>query len=262
MVGIETPEKEKGTLDLGGVEVKRAQSLEVSRAERYSTQLRPTPRTLEPRMTFRRLPHVRLALASLLVPLAGALAACGDPLGARANLSVGTDTLVVYALSDPDPSRRDYPTALMTAATTSIVGGTVFVAPRVLSASGSGDFDVAFDLDGTGKVVVIPQRRVVPGASGRAVGLLKSDQSFDALTEAPKRGYQFDTTAVAIGIGETLVLQTQTGACLNDSRGASPYLFSKLVVDSVPAATRAIHFRLTVDPNCGFRSFKAGVPGN
>lgn len=208
---------------------------------------------------FRPTPAVRTVLAALLVPIAGALAACGDPLGARASLSVSTDTLVVYSLSDPDPARRDYPDALNTAATTGVVGGTVVVSPRVLSASGSGDFDVAFDLDGSGKVVVLPQRRVVPGAGGRSVGLLRSDVAFDALTEAPRRGYLTDSTAVTIAVGQTLVLQTQTSGCFNDSRGATPIIFSKLVVDSVSAA-RAIHFRLTVDPNCGFRSFKPGVP--
>ena len=101
----------------------------------------------------------------------------------------------------------------------------------------------------------------VPGAGGRSVGLLKSDVAFDALTEAPRRGYLIDSTAVTIAVGQTLVLQTQTPGCFNDSRGASPIIFSKLVVDSVSAA-RAIHFRLTVDPNCGFRSFKPGVPGS
>ena len=209
-----------------------------------------------------RLPHLRFALAALLAPLAGALAACGDPLGARANLAVSTDTLVVYPLSDPDPSHRDYPTALLTAGTTALVNGQVVIQPRVVSASSSGDFDVAFDVDQAGKVVVIPQRRIVPGAGGRAVGLQKSDRSFEALTEAPRGTYQFDTVAVAIAVGEVVVLQTQTSGCFNDARGASPFLFSKLVVDSVPASTRAIHFRLTVDPNCGFRSFKPGVPGN
>jgi hypothetical protein len=214
-------------------------------------------------MPFARPSLLRFAPVVLLAPLAAALAACGDPLGARANLSTATDTMVVYSLSDPDPARRDYPTALNTAATQSVVGGTVVVTPRVLSASGSGDFDVAFDVDGNGKVVVIPQRLVIPGSGGRAVGLLKSDVAFDALTEAPRGAFVFDTAAVTIAVGETLVLQTQTAqGCFNDSRGASPFLFSKLVVDSVPAATRAIHFRLTVNPNCGFRSFKSGIPGN
>lgn len=212
-------------------------------------------------MTFTPIPLPRIALVAFL-PIAGALAACGDPLGARASLSVATDTLVVYALSDPDASRRDFPTALLTAATTAIVDGQVVIQPRVLSATGAGDFDVAFDIDGAGKVVVIPQRRIVPGTGGRTVGLLRSAESFDALAQAPRGGYQFDSVAVAIDVGETLVLQTQTNACFNDSRGASPFLFSKLVVDSVQNSARAIFFRLVVDPNCGFRSFRPGVPEN
>src|SRR5689334_864824 len=179
-------------------------------------------------MPFARPSLLRFAPVALIAPLVAALAACGDPLSARANLSSATDTLVVYSLSDPDPARRDYPTALSTAATQSIVGGTVVVTPRVVSASGSGDFDVAFDLDDAGKIVVIPQRMIIPGSGGRSVGLLKSDVPFDALTEAPRGLYQFDSTAVAIGVGETLVLQVQTSGCFNDARGASPVLFSKL----------------------------------
>ena len=204
---------------------------------------------------------LRLATAAAAL-FAGGLAACGDPLGARANLETSTDTLVVYALSDTVAARRDYPTALLTAASTSVVDGQVTVEPRVTSATGLGDFDIAFDVDGAGKVVLIPQRRLLTAAGSRSVGLLKSSVPFEQLFEAPRGNYQFDTVAVTVSRGETVVLQTQTPGCLNDARGASPVLFSKLVVDSVQAGTQAIFFRLVVDPNCGFRSFRSGVPGN
>ena len=42
----------------------------------------------------------------------------------------------------------------------------------------------------------------------------------------------------------------------------SPNIYSKLVVDSVSAGTNAIWFRFVANPNCGFRSFAAGLPKN
>ena len=195
-----------------------------------------------------------------LALVAGGLAACGDPLRSRANLSTVADTLVVYPLTDPDAARRDYPTALLTVGQSSSALGDLIVGPRVTSATGNGDFDVAFDINSAGKIVVLPQRRVVPGAPGRAVGLRTVGERFDDLREAPTEGFQFDSVAVALDPGQTLVIQAQAAACFNDYGNAAPYTFSKLVVDSVSAGDRAIFFRVVVDPNCGFRSFASGVP--
>ena len=202
----------------------------------------------------------RIAPAAALALLAGAAAACGDPLGPRANFETFAASLVVYALSDDDPSRRDFPTALLTTAQASGAGGGLVFQPRLTTPSAAADFDVAFDINAAGQAVLIPQRRLVPGSGGRSVGILTSSQPFDALTEAPRSGYTFDTAAVAVNVGQTVVLQAQTSLCFNDSRGASPFLFSKLVVDSVQSATRSIFFRIVVNPNCGFRSFRSGVP--
>jgi hypothetical protein len=40
----------------------------------------------------------------------------------------------------------------------------------------------------------------------------------------------------------------------------SPYIYSKVNIDSVNVVTRTINVSVTVDPNCGFRSFAEGVP--
>ena len=56
---------------------------------------------------------------------------------------------------------------------------------------------------------------------------------------------------------QVVAIQAQTSQC---SLELSPYNYSKLVVDSVLPAIRAIYFRIGSDPNCGFRSFLPGVP--
>jgi hypothetical protein len=40
----------------------------------------------------------------------------------------------------------------------------------------------------------------------------------------------------------------------------SPNVFTKLVVDTVDVAARRIVFHTVHNPNCGYRSFRPGVP--
>jgi hypothetical protein len=40
----------------------------------------------------------------------------------------------------------------------------------------------------------------------------------------------------------------------------NPNIYAKIVVDSVNLASRTLFLRLGLDPNCGFRSFAAGIP--
>ena len=121
--------------------------------------------------------------------------------------------------------------------------------------------DVAFDIDAQGKVVVYPMRLVVsPITPFRDVGLLKGTGTFDAITRAPNSGYLTDKS-VTLSPGEVLILQTarNTGndICIY---GISPYIFAKIGLDSVDLKDRSIFFKSTVNPNCGFRSFKTGIP--
>ena len=83
---------------------------------------------------------------------------------------------------------------------------------------------------------------------------------FDAATIAPKEGYQTDT-AVVLNPDETLMIQSthteQGDVCFG---AISPYIYSKIAVDSVNLASRTLYVRLGLDPNCGFRSFSEGIP--
>ena len=61
-------------------------------------------------------------------------------------------------------------------------------------------------------------------------------------------------------VGQAVVVQAVTPVCTLS--GSSNLIYSKFVVDSVNAATRAMYVRMVVDPNCGFMSFLPGVPGS
>ncbi|MFL5576779.1 MAG: hypothetical protein ACJ79S_12500 [Gemmatimonadaceae bacterium] len=199
-----------------------------------------------------------LGPAALALALAAG-SACSDPLRVQASLENVTDTLVVYALSDTAAARRDFPTSLSTGNIVVDGGGSAVGRPTLLPTGGDASFDVAFDLDDQRRVVLYPMRRIIIGSATRTVGLQVVGTPFETLAEAPKNGYQFDSVAVTVTPGQTVAIQAQTVTCASTSN-FSPYTYSKLVVDSVSAGVPAIHFRIVVDPNCGFRSFSSGVP--
>ena len=174
------------------------------------------------------------------------LNACGDPTNLKATLPTVTDTLSLFALSGTPPS---YPSGI------SLLGAT---AVRV---DGFANFDAAFDINGSGNVVVYPVKLVVasPGGS-RPVGLLKAAGTFQNVLEAPATGYQTDASVV-LAPGETVVLQSVHNSSQDVCQFAlSPYLYAKIGVDSVNLASRTIYLQLGLDPNCGFRSFVSGIP--
>jgi hypothetical protein len=114
---------------------------------------------------------------------------------------------------------------------------------------------------------VYPQRRVgVPcivgaincgGAVGyKPVGLQRMTVPFDSLERAAPAGYVFDST-LTVAPGEGFVMQVQSqDECL---AYLSTIRYTKLVVDSIDVARRAIFFRTVHDPNCGYRSLVPGV---
>jgi len=97
--------------------------------------------------------------------------------------------------------------------------------------------------------------------TSRAVGMQKLLVQFDSVADAPKSGYQIDSTSFVLTPGATLVVQSQHNFSGDICQFAlNPNIFAKLAVDSVNLASRTIYLRLGLDPNCGFRSFVAGVP--
>lgn len=184
----------------------------------------------------------RTLYASILV-LVGA---CGDPLGIQATAPVFTTDLGLFALSKAPPS---YPTAV----------DTPF--GRAVPVNVSATFDFAFDLDAAGNILVHPARRVVTSPAGvNRVALQKVPGTFESVASAPRTGFVKDSSIV-VAIGEVVVVEAerlrQGDFC---TFALSPNLYSKFVVDAVDPVAGTITLRLTVDPNCGFRSFTEGIP--
>ena len=187
--------------------------------------------------------HGKLALAVIASALA--LTACGDPQGIIAQLPTVTDSYQVYAL---------------TGTPASLPSGINTYIRSAVRVDGNANFDVAFDINGTGQVLVYPVQKVVSSISGnRQVGLRKIIGASSAVLIAPTGTY-LDSTVVAVP-GDVIVLQAlRNGASDACQFDISPYIYTKLVIDSISVRTRSIFVGATLDPNCGFRSFESGIP--
>jgi hypothetical protein len=179
-------------------------------------------------------------VAGGLLVFAGA--ACG-PSNPAPQVDIAVDTLVAFAMNGSpasEPSGFD------------LFSQSMFTIDANLS------FDVAFDVDSaTRRAVVYPVALVSNGfVTTRHVGLQRIAIPYDSATYGIRTGYVFDS-AYALSPGQALYVVTNPVACEAD---ANPSLYGKLVVDSVNALDRTIHFRATVDPNCGFRDFQPGIP--
>jgi len=174
------------------------------------------------------------------------LNACGDPTNLKATLPTFTDTLSLFALSGTPPS---YPSGL------SLLGR------QAVRVDGFANFDVAFDINGSGNVVAYPVKLVVASPAGaRPVGLLKAAGGFESVLDAPATGYKTDESVI-LAPGETVVIQSAHNSSQDICQFAlSPYLYAKISVDSVNLASRTIYLQMGLDPNCGFRSFASGIP--
>ena len=179
-----------------------------------------------------------------VVALAAAIVACGDPTRPKAT---SANVLLSYTLYTLTGS----PAAVSNAV--SFFGGPV-------RADANFQFDVAFDIDASGKLQVYPVRSIAGALAGglsTRVGLQPMTGSFESLTAAPETGY--DTITVrTITPGQVVaveLLDQISGQCFYSLGGQTTY--AKFVVDSVDA-TRRLFLRSVIDLNCGYRSL---VPG-
>jgi hypothetical protein len=189
--------------------------------------------------------NLRLGLLATMSVVVG-LNACGDPTSLKASLTTSVDSLRVFALSGTPPS---YPS------------GISILARQPVRVDGNASFDVAFDIDQNGDAIVYPVKLVVsvPGGS-RPVAMQKLPLAFDQVEAAPKSGYQSDSAFTMLP-GQTVVIQSQHNFSGDLCQFAlNPNIFAKFGVDSVNLASRTVYVRMGLDPNCGFRSFAAGIP--
>jgi hypothetical protein len=190
-------------------------------------------------------PRSSLFACALAVCAVAAVAACGNFTGVPASLPTITDTGTVYALNGAPPGA---PSAFHVFSGSLITADANFL------------FDVAFDIDANGNLVVLPQRAVASAlASTHTVGIQKdSTHTFDQITRAPANGYRADT-ATTIKVNQVLLIQSaDANACGVSLTGTT--LYAKIVVTAVDLAKRQLQVQYTSDPNCGFRSFLSGIP--
>lgn len=185
----------------------------------------------------------KFALA--LVASAAILTACDDPDLLRASLPTVEDEYTVFALTGTPAA---YPSGINT------------YVRAALRVDGSANFDVAFDIDNQGRALLYPVQKIVSSLSGtRRVGLRKVSGTFESVTEAPTGTYA-DSVIVATK-GDVVVVQAVRNgsgdACQFD---ISPYIYTKMLIDSIATDIRTVRIKTVLDPNCGFRSFESGVP--
>jgi hypothetical protein len=180
-------------------------------------------------------------LRVVVVALATVAVACGDPTRPKATIINLGLSYSVYGLSGAPPAT---PNAM-----------NLFVGPSRADASFS--FDVALDLDPSGKILVYPVRAIAGPLAGLVptrVGLQTVSGSFESVLVAPDRGY--DTLSVrTITPGTTVVAELVdlvSGICIYSLNGSQQY--AKFVVDSVIPATRKFYVRSVGDANCGYKS--------
>jgi hypothetical protein len=232
------PRKVVAKLEINIIEVKRRQLLEVSVAQSYPSPLSSLQMI---RRMFTRSPRTAALLSAAVIASA---ISCGNLTGVPASLPTISDSGLVYAINGAPPGA---PSALH------VFSGTLQPADANFA------FDVAFDIDASGNVVVLPQRAVASGlATTHTVGLQAVTTSYDGLGSAPRSGYRADTALVTT-VNRVIVVQSQdANACGVSITGTT--LYAKVIITSVDVETRQLTIKYTSDPNCGFFSFAAGLP--
>ncbi|HEY7894621.1 MAG TPA: hypothetical protein VIC24_06950 [Gemmatimonadaceae bacterium] len=184
-----------------------------------------------------------------------AASACGNPFAITPTTPTITDTLAVYGLTDAPPNG---PTAVNT------------FGPTLVTTSATSHYDIVFDIRqdsaGNPQAYALPPKAVA--SFGTAGFVVDSTQAFDAIQFAPNVPYN-DSTIVPLKAGTIVVVQALSAACSVQLVAAQQFIYSKIVIDSINytpfngftnPAGNTIYFRIKVDPNCGFRSFKDGLP--
>jgi hypothetical protein len=174
----------------------------------------------------------------VVVALAVLAVACGDPTKPKATYANALSSYALYAFTG----------APVNAATAiSFLGGAA-------RADASFSFDVAFDLDPTGRPIIYPVRAIASDLAGsvKRVGLQVVPGSFESLREVPETGY--DTLgARTVNVGDVLAVELFDLQTCRYSLGGQ-MLYAKLTIDSVNTTSRRLYARTVLDPNCGYRS--------
>lgn len=184
----------------------------------------------------------RAGLLAAFLGMAGLIACGPDPFAVVAQDANADVSIEVWALTG---APTNFPT--------------VHLVPQRLTtrADAAASFDLAFDIDADGRLLVLPVNRVVTPLSGnRTVGIIRTSEIYNTIVEAPRTGWVFDSV-LSVNVGQTFIVRVQTQFC---SISQSSEIYAKYQVDSVIPAERRIRLSGRVNPNCGFRSFLSGIP--
>jgi hypothetical protein len=134
-----------------------------------------------------------------------------------------------------------------------------FPGRAVTRVDGTFNFDIAFDINSAGFVVLLPPELVGQNPTGnRLVGIITGLGTYDAIVEAPLSGYTVDSVTV-VHQGQAVAVQAQEPLC-NTSNPSAPYLYAKIVIDSVDYIGRGIYGRAMIGGDCGYRQLIPGFP--
>ena len=170
------------------------------------------------------------------------IVACEDPFAPTADSPNFTAVFEVWALTGAPTS---YPTVIL-------VPQALVVRPDA-----AGSFDVGFDIDPNGRLLVVPMSRIVLPLTGvRSIGIIRTSEIFNTILDAPRSGWTFDST-LTVNVGQSFLLRVQTQFCSGQLRNE---IYAKYNVVEVDIVERRIVLNGFVNPNCGFRSFQTGIP--
>jgi hypothetical protein len=175
-----------------------------------------------------------------------AATACGDAnLLPPATLGVRDDTITLWAVTD---------TPIQLPSAWDLVLG---ISARTDRTSA---FDMVFDFvyDSLAHDTVpalLPRGALGLSADG---GLQRMPTAFDSLFAAPVDGYDSYKT-IPLDSTTVVVIRSRSQTCNFDIYSG---IFAKAVPLAISRADRKIILRLVTDPNCGYHSFRPGVPGN
>jgi len=171
-------------------------------------------------------------------------AACGDPLGLPPPaIPNRTDTVSLYALSGTPVTT---PSAYV-----------ISFRQVVRTDQSAQGFDFAFDIDSTGRAVLLPTGVL---RLGRQSGIQTTSRAFDSVLVATAGGYQLDS-AVAVDSGSVAIVHSRPLVC---SFGITSIYYAKLHVLRVDTTSgpdgRRIDFEILNNVNCGYRGLEPGLP--
>ncbi len=186
--------------------------------------------------------HLRRGLLAVVLGALAGTAACDDPFKITADSPNIDASFELWAMSG---SPAAYP------------AGILVPQASVVRLDAAGSFDLAFDIDADGRLIVYPVGTVVsPIAGTRAIEFQRGVGAYNAIVEAPRTGWQADSS-LTVNEGQAFLVKVTTLFCQYDFQ---QQVYAKFFVDSVIPAERRIKLSGRVNPNCGFRSLLSGVP--